>query len=325
MQRLFSGARPTGQLHIGNYLGAIKNWVDLVSKYDSIFAAVDYHAITSQHDPKQIKEGVRNLVLDYLSVGLDPEKCHMVVQSMIPEHTELAWILNTITPLSELQRMPTFKEKIQTQPKDVNMALLDYPVLMAADILIYKSVIVPVGEDQAPHVEFTRSLARKFNNQFGKTFIEPKEYIMKTGAKIMSLKRPNEKMSKTAGDGILLSDKPEAIKKKVMSATTDSGKEIKAGKDKPGITNLLSIYSLFTNKTIEESEKDFEGKSYADFKSGVADAIIAGLRPIQDLRAKYEKDKGALDRVLEDGVAYARPIAQQTINEVKEKVGLWTN
>lgn len=325
MKRLFSGARPTGKLHIGNYLGAIKNWIELIESHDSVFAVVDYHGLTSIHDPKEIQEGGREVIIDYLSAGLDPEKCHIVFQSMIPEHTELAWILNTLTPLSELQRMPTFKEKVKSQPKDVNMALLDYPVLMAADILIYNASIVPVGEDQVPHIEFTRSLAKKFNKRYGKTFIEPKEQVVKSGAKIMSLKRPTEKMSKTGGDGIALSDTPDQIRKKIMSATTDSGDEIKMGKGKDGINNLITIYSLFANKSDKNVEKEFKGKGYADFKAKVADAVIEGLEPIRTKREELEASPEYIDEVVEKGAEYARSIAQKTMKDVKKKVGLWTD
>ncbi|MFZ5559844.1 MAG: tryptophan--tRNA ligase, partial [Patescibacteria group bacterium] len=266
--RIFSGMRPSGQLHIGNYLGALKNWVELQKKNFSIFGIVDYHAITTPFNPKHLQKDVYNLVLDYLAAGIDPKKSIIIIQSHIPEHTELAWILSTLTPLGELERMTQFKEKAKQHKENVNAGLFCYPILMAADILLYKADTVPVGEDQAQHVELTRVLARKFNNKFGKTFPEPKTLLQKHGARIMSLTDPFKKMSKTGDESIILGDSPDAIRRKIKKAVTDSGKEVKFDeKNKPAISNLITIYHLFSGKSIAEIEKKYKGKGPAFAKA----------------------------------------------------------
>lgn len=321
---VFSGMRPSGQLHIGNYLGALKNWVELQKKHQCIFGVVDYHAITTPFNPKQIQKDVYNLVLDYLATGIDPKKSIIIIQSQIPEHAELAWILGALTPVSWLERIPTYKEKLELHPKHRNLGILAYPVLMAADILLYKATLVPVGEDQMPHVEITNDLARRFNQMFGKTFLPVKGIVNEgMGARIKSLTDPTQKMSKTGGEGIGLSDSPESIREKIKTAVTDSGREIKYdGKNKPAISNLLTIYHLFSSKSISDIEKKYQGKGYAEFKKDLAEVIIKGLKPIQERRKKFEKNPRLMEKILAEGQNKAQKIAQATIKEVKEKMGL---
>lgn len=321
MAKIFSGVRPTGRLHLGNYLGAIKNWLELQKKNDTIFAVVDYHGITTPFNPEEMQDNVYHVVLDYLAAGLDPEKSTLMVQSQVPEHTELAWILGALTPLSWLERVPTFKEKVAQHPKNVNLALLSYPVLMAADILIYKAEEVPVGEDQLPHIELANDIAKRFNKKFGETFPEVKP-VLSTGSRVMSLKDPTKKMSKTGDEGIALSDSPAVVRKKIAKAVTDSGKDIVMKKDKPALTNLLTIYSLLSGKEIKEIEKEYKGKGYGDFKTGLAEVIIDFLTPFQDSLNTLEQDPAYVKKVLDEGAANARKIAQGTLLEVKKKIGL---
>jgi len=327
--RIFSGMRPSGQLHIGNYLGALKNWVELQKKHQCVFGVVDYHAITTPFNPKQISKDVKNLVLDYLAAGIDPgstgspQGSIIIIQSHIPEHAELAWILSTLTPLGELERMTQFKEKARQYKESVNAGLFCYPILMAADILLYKADLVPVGEDQAQHVELTRVLARKFNKKFGKTFPEPKTLLQKFGARIMSLTDPSKKMSKTGDESIGLTDSPDVIRRKIKTAITDSGKEIKFDeKNKPAISNLLTIYHLFSNKSIADIEKKYRGKGYAQFKKDLAELIIKELKPFQEKRKKLEKNPRLVEKILVEGEKKAKKIAESTIKEVKKKIGL---
>jgi len=258
--RIFSGIRPTGELHIGNYLGAIKQWLALQKRAECIFCIVDLHAITTPYEPKELQKNIKKLFIAYLAAGLNPKKSIFFIQSQIKEHSELAWLLGTITPLGELKRMTQFKEKAKKHPEYINVGLLNYPLLMASDILIYNTDLVPVGKDQQQHVELSRLIARKFNNTFGKVFKEPKVFLAKSGAKIMSLTEPTKKMSKTdnPNSSIDLFDKAEDIRKKIMVATTDSEKIIKYDAlRKPGISNLITIYSCFSNKPIKEIEKEF--------------------------------------------------------------------
>jgi len=322
--KIFSGMRPSGQLHIGNYLGALKNWVELQKKHQCIFGVVDYHAITTPFNPKQIQKDIYNLVLDYLAAGIDPKKSIIIIQSQIPEHTELAWILGALTPISWLERIPTYKEKLELHPKHRNLGILAYPVLMAADILLYKATLVPVGEDQMPHVEITNDLARRFNQMFGKTFPLVKGIVNEEmGARIKSLTDPFKKMSKTGGEGIALSDSPESIREKIKTAVTDSGREIKYDeKNKPAISNLLTIYHLFSGKSIIDIEKKYQGKGYAEFKKDLAEVIIKGLKPIQETREKFEKNPRLVEKILAEGQNKAQKIAQATMKEIKGKMGL---
>ena len=321
--RIFSGMRPTGQLHIGNYLGALKNWIELQKKHQCIFGVVDYHGITTSFNPKTIHRDTMNLVLDYLGAGINPKKSIIIIQSHISEHTELAWILGTLTPLGELERMTQFKEKAKQHKENINAGLFSYPVLMAADILLYKTGIVPVGEDQVQHVELARTTARKFNNKFGKTFPLPRVQLSKTGARIMSLTNPSKKMSKTGDESIGLNDSPSLIREKIKKAVTDSGKEIKYDlNQKLAISNLLTIYHLFSNKSILEIEKKYKNKGYAEFKKDLAEVVVKGLKPFQEKRKKYEKNPQLVKKILTEGTKKAQKIAQKSIKEVKKKMGL---
>jgi len=321
---IFSGARPSGQLHIGNYLGAIKNWIELQQDYFCIYGIVDYHAITTPFNPKDVKREIFELALDYLAAGVDPKKSILMVQSYVPEHMELAWILGTITPVSWLERVPTYKEKIALHPDYVNLGLLSYPVLMAADILIYKANAVPVGEDQLPHVELTREIARSFNHKFGQTFPEPKS-IVGPGARIMSLADPSQKMAKSLGPNhyIAISDSPETIKEKLAGAVTDVG-DTGAEPKSPGVANLFTLLKLFSEKTLEKFEKDYQDKKikYSEVKEVLAKDIANYFSDFRKKRAKLAKNPTGVWKILEDGSQKAQAIARKTLQEVKEKVGL---
>lgn len=332
MTKVFSGIRPSGKLHLGNYLGAIKNWIELQDAEPStglrpsqaIFAVVDYHGITTPFDPKTYHEQVMDVVLDYLAAGVDPDKALLIRQSKISQHTELAWIFNTITPVSWLDRLPTYKEQLAKSPKYNHMGLLDYPVLMAADILIYKSNLVPVGEDQMPHIDLTNEIAKKFNSMFGETF-EPVKAHLAPGARIMSLRDPLKKMSKTGDEGIALSDSATDIKKKIMSATTDSGKEVLYDEQKkPGISNLMEIYALLDPniKNLKQIETMYEGKSYAEFKTDLAEVIIEALKPFQQKYAELKKNPDHIMSALTKSEEKAKVLASTTLQEVKERMGL---
>lgn len=321
--RILSGIQPTGTLHIGNYLGAIKQWLELQKKNECIFPIVDLHAITVDYEPKQMQKNILEAAIDYLAAGLNPKKCLIFVQSQVKEHAELAWLLEAITPIGELERMTQFKDKSKQHKQNINAGLFAYPVLMAADILLYKTNIVPVGEDQRQHVELTRTIARKFNNKFGNTFPLPRVQLSKFGARIMSLTNPLKKMSKTGDEGIALSDSPAVIKDKIKRAVTDSGKEIKYDlKKKPAISNLLTIYHLFSNKSIKELEKKYKDKGYAEFKKDLSEVVIKELKPFQEKRRKLEKNPQLVKKILAEGQKKAEKIAQKTITEVKKKMGL---
>ncbi len=322
MSRVFSGIRPSGRLHIGNYLGAIKNWLALQDTRECIYGVVDYHAITTPFNPKTIAQDTYDTILDYLAAGLDPQKSLIVVQSQIPEHTELAWIFSSLTPLSWFERVPTYKEKIEMHPKHVNLGLLSYPALMAADILIYKATEVPVGQDQLPHLELTNDIAKRFNSQFGETFPEVKP-ILGEGAKILSLVDPAKKMSKTGDENVSLSESPKEIERKIKKAVTDSGSEIAYDpKKKPAISNLLTIYHLFSGKEIKEIEKMYQGKGYAEFKKDLAQVLVQGLTNFRKRREKLEKDRKLVTTLLKNSCEKARRIASETLKEVKNKMGL---
>ena len=324
-KRIFSGIQPTGLVHIGNYLGAIKNWVKLQNEYDSIFCVVDLHALTVPQDPKTFKDKVFDLAATLLAAGLDPKKCLLFVQSHVPEHTELTWLLNTITPIGELERMTQFKEKAAKFRESINMGLFDYPVLMAADILLYDTQIVPVGEDQRQHVELTRVIARKFNNRFGQTFFEPEALIQREGARIMSLSEPTKKMSKSDNSEsfIAVSDEPETIREKIKKAVTDSGREVKYNPEqKPAISNLLTIFSQFDGRPIREIEKEFKGKTYVEFKTALAETVIKSLAPLQEKRKELLKNPEKVKKILAEGAKKAHTIASQKLLEIKKKMGL---
>jgi len=323
--RIFSGVRPTGELHIGNYLGAIKQWILLQEKNECVFCIVDLHGITTPYEPKELQKNILDVAITYLAAGLNPEKCIFFVQSQVKEHSELAWLLGTITPLAELQRMTQFKEKAKKHKEYINAGLLNYPILMAADILLYQTDLVPVGKDQEQHVELARTIARKFNQSFGQTFKTPEVLLPKIGAKIMSLQNPKKKMSKTDDPrGCLgLFDEPEEIQKKIMSAVTDTGKVIKYDPEKkPGISNLLTIYSLFSEKSIKEIEKKFKGKGYAEFKKSLAELLINSLEPFRRKRKELILREVYVREILEQGRKRAQIIAQSTLQEVRKKMGL---
>lgn len=323
MTRVFSGIRPSGKLHLGNYLGAIKNWIELQNEADkAVFAVVDYHGITTPYDPKTYPQQVMDVILDYLAAGLDPKKALLIRQSKVPQHTELAWLFNTITPVSWLDRLPTYKEQLEKSSKYNHMGLLDYPVLMAADILVYKSNLVPVGEDQMPHIDLTNEVAKKFNSMFGETF-EPVKAKLTEGARIMSLQDASKKMSKTGDEGIALSDDSDTIRGKIKRAVTDSGKEISFNEsEKPAISNLITIYHMLSGKEIKNIETEYEGKTYVDFKNDLAEVVVEFLKPFQTRRKEFEDDPKMVLNILEKSEEEARSLADKTLNEVKEKMGL---
>jgi tryptophanyl-tRNA synthetase len=306
-------------------LGAIKQWVELQKNNECIFCIVDLHALTIPYDVKQLKASILEKAIAYLAAGVDPKKSIIFVQSHVKEHTELAWLLNTVTPIGDLSRMTQFKEKSEKYKKNVNAGLLNYPVLMAADILLYQTDIVPVGEDQKQHVELARTIARKFNQQFGQTFKEPKELLPKLGAKIISLQNPKRKMSKTDDPAgcIGLFDAPETINKKIMSAVTDLGKEIKYDPEKkPGVSNLLTIYSLVSGIAIKELEKKFKGKGYAEFKKSLADLLIQNLEHFRRKRKELLAREVYVEEILNQGAKRARIIAESTMENVRKNMGL---
>lgn len=322
-KRIFSGIQPSGNLHIGNYLGAIKNWVKLQDEFESIFCVVDMHAITVPQDPEVLKKKTIEIAKIYLAAGIDPKKSAIFIQSQVSEHAELMWILNSIAKMPELDKMTQFKDKSQKGGREsAGVGLFDYPVLMAADIILYDAEVVPVGEDQVQHVELTRTLAKRFNSKFGETFVVPEPRVVKEGMRIMGLDDPTKKMSKSAVSEynyIALTDDADTIRKKIKKAVTDSGSEIKYSDDKPALKNLINIYAGFSDKSPKEIEKMYAGKGYGDFKNDLADVIVAGLTPIQE-KMKKMSDKEVL-QILEEGAEKVRPIAEKKISEVKKKIG----
>ncbi|HYY93544.1 MAG TPA: tryptophan--tRNA ligase [Pyrinomonadaceae bacterium] len=322
-KRIFSGAQPTGNLHIGNYLGALRNWVALQHEYESFFCVVDLHAITIPQDPRLLAAKTKEVARIYLAAGIDPAVSTIFVQSDVQEHAELAWILNCVARISELERMTQFKDKAKKQRENVLAGLLTYPALMAADILLYQTDLVPVGHDQRQHLELTRDLAERFNRDFGETFRVPDAYIPKVGAKIMALDNPAKKMSKSdenLNGSITLVDDADTIRRKFKRAVTDSGTEIRFDESRPAITNLLTIYQLLTAKPSEEIEAHFAGRGYAQLKSELADVTIEYLRPFQE-RMKSIGDE-ELHLILAGGAEKARAIARETMREVKERMGI---
>ena len=318
-------SRSYGILTIGNYLGAIRNWGRMQDEYDCLFMLADLHTLTVRQDPARLRANAYELTALYLACGLDPEKSVLFLQSHVSAHTELTWILNTIAYPGELSRMTQFKDKSLKHADNVNMGLMDYPVLMAADILLYQADVVPIGADQKQHLELTRDLAIRFNNRYSETFKVPETYIGKVGAKIYSLQEPDKKMSKSDENlnaFISMDDDTDAIMRKFKRAVTDSGSEIRRGADKPGITNLLNIYSLFADKSVEDAEREFEGAGYADFKLRVGEAVAAGIEPIRAEKNRLLADKGYIDKLLAEGAAKAEYIANKTLRKVYKKVGL---
>jgi tryptophanyl-tRNA synthetase len=322
-KRIFSGIQPTGNIHLGNYLGALRNWVNLQQEYESFYCIVDLHAITLPQDPKLLGEKTRELARIYLAAGIDPELSTIFIQSDVSEHSELAWVLNCITRMSELERMTQFKDKARKQRENVGVGLFDYPVLMAADILLYHTDLVPVGEDQKQHLELTRDIAIRFNRDYGEAFRIPEPYIPKVGARIMSLSDPTKKMSKSDDDPngcVMLLDDEDTVAKKFKRAVTDSGSEIRFDESRPAITNLLTIYHLMTNQPAHEIEAHFSGRGYAQLKSELSDATIEFLKPLQE-RVRQISD-AELSAILARGTEKARPIAAATFNDVRTKIGL---
>ncbi len=323
--KIFSGIQPTNNLHIGNYLGAIKNWVEMQDKADQlIFCIVDLHAITIPQDPKKLKESITSTAALYIACGIDPEKSIIFVQSSRPEHSELAWILNCHATMGELQRMTQFKEKIEAR-ENYSVGLFDYPALMAADILLYQTTHVPVGEDQKQHIELTRDIAERINKKYGEIFTVPEPIIRKETARIMALDDPTKKMSKSAQSKynyITLIDSNDEIREKIKKAVTDSGDKIVSGPEKPAITNLLNIYSGFSGKTVEELEHEFENKGYGEFKVALAEVLIEKLTPIREKYEKLMKDPEELKRILSEGNQKLAPQATKSIQEIKNKIGL---
>lgn len=322
MKRIFSAVLPSGNLHIGNYIGAIKNWVELQNQYQCIFSIADYHAITVKQNPEILRQKSLEIAKLYLAAGLNPQRVTIFIQSHVNEHSELAWILGTLAKISELKRMTQFKEKSEEHEENINLGLFSYPVLQAADILLYQTEIVPVGEDQKQHIEFTATLARRFNGLFGETFVVPKALIKEEGARIMGLDNPLKKMSKSAKSpynylGLL--DSPELIRKKISKAITDSGTEIKFLENKPAIFNLLTIYQILSGQSKKEAEEKFKNSNYANFKKELTEIVLEFLEPFQEKFYKI-KDK-EVNEILQDGAEKAQKIAKETMGQVKEKVG----
>lgn len=327
MKKIFSGIQPSGIMHLGNYLGAIKQWVSLQDEADeAIFCVVHLHAITMPQNPEELRKNILSVAAWYIAAGIDPKKSAIFVQSTRPEHSELMWILNTLASMGELSRMTQFKDKTgKNQADGVGVGLFDYPVLMAADILLYNTTEVPVGEDQKQHVELTRDLAQRFNTRFGETFIIPEPVIKKTGARIMGLDDPTKKMSKSATSPfnyIAMTDDADTIRMKIRKAVTDSGSEIKAGADKPAVTNLLNIFSEVSGKSVSEIETEFRGKGYGDFKNALAESLVEYLAPIQKRYFELMDNPEDLNQILREGSERIAPIAQKMLAKVKNKVGL---
>lgn len=322
---LFSAIQPSGILTIGNYLGALRNFKKLQNDYNSIFSIADLHTLTVKQDPAVLRKNTYELAALYIACGINPEESVLFAQSHVPCHAELTWILNTVTYPGELSRMTQFKDKSLKHEDNVNMGLMDYPVLMASDILLYQTDVVPIGADQKQHLEITRDLAIRFNNRYGETFKIPEGYFAKNGARVMSLSDPAHKMSKSDANEnayISINDDPSTIIRKFKRAVTDSDNKIVCGEDKKGITNLLTIYSAFTEKSIAEAEKEFEGKGYGEFKVKVGEAVADVIEPIRQEKNKLLQNKNYLDDVLKSGAERASFIAYKTLNKVYKKIGL---
>jgi len=323
-KRVFSGIQPTGSAHIGNYLGAIKHWAAEQDEKDNIFCVVDLHAITLPQDPEELRANILETAKVIMASGVDPEKSAIFVQSNRPEHSELAWVLNCYTQMGELSRMTQYKEK-GAGKQSVPVGLYDYPVLMAADILLYDAQEVPVGDDQKQHVELARNIAKRINGKHKDAFVLPEPNIKKEAARIMALDNPKKKMSKSA-DGansyIAIRDDAETIRRKVRKAVTDSGTEIVYSKDKPALANLINIYTGFTGDKAEDIVKNYQGKGYADFKNDLAEVIIQGLAPIQDKLEELDQHPEYVAKALADGSQRVAPIAAATLSRIKLEIGL---
>ncbi|CAN5581967.1 tryptophan--tRNA ligase [soil metagenome] len=322
-KRIFSGAQPTGELHIGNYLGALKNWVALQDEYESFYCIVNLHAITLPQDPKVLRQKTLDLARIYLAAGIDPTVSTVFIQSDVPEHAELTWVLSCIARMGELERMTQFKDKGKGNAERAGVGLFTYPVLMASDILLYQTDLVPIGQDQKQHLELTRDLAERFNRDFGETFVIPEAFIPPIGAKIQSLQDPTKKMSKSdenPNGSIFLLDDADTITKKFKKAVTDSGTEINFDETRPAIRNLLPIFQLLTGKNADECVAHFEGKGYGHFKGELAEVTIEFLRPFQERVHQY--DDASLNAILKAGAEKARGIAAETIKQVYSKTGI---
>jgi tryptophanyl-tRNA synthetase len=324
--RVLSGIQPTGSPHIGNYLGALKNWAKIQYDYDSIYCIVDLHAITVYQKPAELRGKIEELAGMLLAIGIDPAHSSLIVQSSVAAHAELAWMLTCVTPIGWLERMTQFKAKSEAQ-ESIGSGLMQYPVLMAADILLYQAAIVPVGDDQSQHLELTRDIAQRFNSLYGDTFVVPETRLPAVGARIMGLDEPDKKMSKSAagaGHSVSLLDPPEVIRKKILRATTDSNPAVDFETAGPGVRNLLAIFQAFTESTDEALRAQFSGMRYGDLKKTVAEAVVAALEPIQKRYREIAAETGYVARVLEDGAQKVRPIANDTVQKVKRAMGLYT-
>jgi len=323
---IFSGIQPSGVIHLGNYFGAIKQWIDLSKNYQSYFCGVDLHALTVRQEPKELKENIYKLAALYLACGLDPDKVILFLQSEVKKHVELAWVLNCYTQMGELSRMTQFKDKSKQNKDNINAGLFTYPVLMAADILLYQTHYVPVGEDQKQHVELCRDIATRFNNLYGQIFTLPEPMMPIEGKRIMGLDDSSKKMSKSASSEynyIALTDEPSLVKKKIMKAVTDSGSGIVFNQDKkPALANLMTIYSLLTGKNMKRLEKQYQGKGYGDFKKDLAEVVINFLEPIQEKYKKLIGNKNNLDAVLSKGAQKADKEAEKTLIKVYKAIGI---
>ncbi|MBE7162582.1 MAG: tryptophan--tRNA ligase [Williamsia herbipolensis] len=325
--RLFSGIQPSaGSLHLGNYIGALMQWRDMQDEYDAIYCVVDMHAITSPQDPAELRENTRRTAAQYIAAGIDPTKSTLFIQSHVPAHAELAWVLNTLTGFGEASRMTQFKDKSARQGAEAaSVGLFTYPMLMAADILLYDTKVVPVGDDQRQHVELTRDLAGRFNSRFGDTFVVPTAQIQADTARIYDLQDPTSKMSKSAATDsglVLLLDEPKRTLKKIKSAVTDTEREIRADRQaKPGVTNLLTVLSAFTRTPIATLEQELTGKGYGDLKGAVADAVVAELEPVRARTLELLDDPAELDRLLAVGADRAESIASETLAKVYDRIG----
>lgn len=321
---LFSGMQATGKLTLGNYAGALRNWVNLSDEYKCFYSVVDLHSITVRQNPAELRKNARNVLMTYIAAGLDPEKNCIYYQSHVSGHAELAWILNCFTYMGELNRMTQFKDKIAKHKDNINAGLYTYPVLMAADILLYQADVVPVGADQLQHLELTRDIAQRFNNIYGDVFTIPEPYLGKAGTRIMSLQDPSSKMSKSDENEngcIYVMDDTDTIMRKFKRAVTDSGSEILYKDEKPGVKNLINIYCAMTGKTPAEVEKEFDGKGYGEFKTAVGESVCAVLAPIHDEFARLSKDKAYVDGIIEKNAKEAQYYANKTLRKVQKKVG----
>ena len=321
---IFSATQPSGRITLGNYLGALRNWVALQDDYNAIYCVADEHAITVRQDPAALRRQSLELYAQFIACGLDPEKSIIFIQSHVPQHAELAWVLNCYTMFGELSRMTQFKDKSASHADNVNAGLFTYPSLMAADILLYQADLVPVGEDQRQHVEITRNIAQRFNGIYGDVFTMPEAYIPKVAARVMSLSEPEKKMSKSSPNEnsfVLVMDKPEAIMRKFKRAITDSEGGIYRSPEKPGVTNLIEIYSAVTGMTPESVENEFNGKGYGVFKPAVGEAVVEALRPIREETERLLGDKGYLETLYRQGAEKAAALANRTLRKVHKKVG----